>query len=170
MEHLIEPQFVVDTTAEIRFVNITRAQLPGIELTLRGWLWEDRVGIETGATLMAPRDLVEQATLRFRHNVQWNTRLILTPLAHVQLNADYRFLSRVERIDDRIVQLGLVPDGDARVPIHVLDVRLLWDVPLSVPVRLTLNVRNALDYYYTEYIGNLGPTRHVTFQAEWRFR
>jgi iron complex outermembrane receptor protein len=170
MEHLIEPQFVVDTTAEIRFVNITRAQLPGIELTLRGWLWEDRVGIETGATLMAPRDLVEQATLRFRHNVQWNTRLILAPLARVQLNADYRFLSRVERIDDRIVQLGLVPDGDARVPIHVLDVRLLWDVPLSVPVRLTLNVRNALDYYYTEYIGNLGPTRHVTFQAEWRFR
>ncbi len=170
MEHLIEPQFVVDTTAEIRFVNITRARLPGIELTLRGWLWKDRVGIETGVTLMAPRDLVEQATLRFRHNVQWNTRLIVAPHPLVQLNTDYRFLSRVERIDDRIVQLGLVRDGDARVPIHVLDVRLLWDVPLSVPIRLALNVRNALDYYYTEYIGNLGPTRQVSFQAEWRLR
>lgn len=90
--------------------------------------------------------------------------------SRVQLNADYRFLSRVERIDERIVQLGLVPDGDARVPIHVLDLRLLWDVPVAVPLRLAFNVRNALDYYYTEYIGNLGPTRQLSLQAEWRLR
>ncbi|KXB97248.1 MAG: hypothetical protein AA908_08070 [Chlorobi bacterium NICIL-2] len=170
MENLIEPQFVVDTTAEIRFVNITRALLPGIEITVRGWLWGETIGVESGATLMAPRDLVEHATLRFRHNVQWNTRLIVAPLPRVQLNADYRFLSRVERIDERIVQLGLVPDGDARVPIHVLDLRLLWDVPVAIPLRLAFNVRNALDYYYAEYIGNLGPTRQVSLQAEWRLR
>ncbi|MCS7000250.1 MAG: TonB-dependent receptor [Bacteroidota bacterium] len=170
MDDLIEPQFVVDTTAEIRFINITRALLPGIELTVRGWLLQDIVGIESGATLMAPRDLVENATLRFRHNVQWNTRLLVQLAPSLRFHADYRFLSRVERIDDRIVQLGLVPNGDARVPIHILDIRLLWDVPVAVPLRLALNVRNALDYYYTEYIGNLGPTRQLSLQAEWTVR
>lgn len=170
MDDLIEPQFVVDTTAEIRFVNISRALLPGIELVVRGWLWGDIMGIESGATLMAPRDLVENATLRFRHNVQWNTRVLVNLSQRLRANADYRFLSRVERIDDRIVQLGLVPDGDKRVPIHILDLRLLWDVPIAVPLRLTLNVRNALDYYYAEYIGNLGPTRQVSLQAEWTVR
>lgn len=170
MDNLIEPQFVVDTTAEIRFVNITRALLPGVEIAVRGWLWGETICIESGATLMAPRDMIERATLRFRHNVQWNTRLIVALLPRVQFNLDYRFLSRVERIDERIVQLGLVPDGDARVPIHVLDLRLLWDVPVAVPLRLTFNVRNALDYYYAEYIGNLGPTRQVSLQAEWQLR
>lgn len=170
MEDLIEPQFVVDTVAEIRFINITRALLPGIEITVRGWIWRDIIGVESGATLMAPRDLVEDAPLRFRHAVQWNTRLLLNLSERLHFHADYRFLSRVERIDDRIVQLGLVPNGDARVPIHVLDVRLLWDAPLAIPLRLSLNVRNALDYYYAEYIGNLGPTRQVSLQAEWTLR
>lgn len=170
MDDLIEPQFVVDTTAEIRFINITRALLPGIELVVRGWLWDNVVGVESGATLMAPRDLVEHATLRFRHNVQWNTRLLVNLHSRLRLHADYRFLSRVERIDERIVQLGLVPDGDARVPIHILDLRLLWDVPTALPLRLALNVRNALDYYYAEYIGNLGPTRQISLQAEWTVR
>ncbi|GIV53495.1 MAG: TonB-dependent receptor [Candidatus Kapaibacterium sp.] len=170
MDNLIEPQFVVDTVAEIRFVNITRALLPGMEFTLRGWLWKDVLGVESGATLMAPRDLVENAPLRFRHAVQWNSRILINLAERWRLHADYRFLSRVERIDDRIVQLGLVPNGDARVPIHVLDVRLLWDVPVALPLRLSLNVRNALDYYYAEYIGNLGPTRQVSLQAEWTLR
>ncbi|MCX7929745.1 MAG: TonB-dependent receptor [Chlorobi bacterium] len=170
MDDLIEPQFVVDTTAEIRFVNISRALLPGIEFMVRGWFWREIIGIESGTTVMAPRDLVENATLRFRHNVQWNTRVLVNLTSALRVHADYRFLSRVERIDDRIVQLGLVPDGDKRVPIHVLDLRLLWDVPVAVPLRLTLNLRNALDYYYTEYIGNLGPTRHISLQVEWMLR
>jgi iron complex outermembrane receptor protein len=170
MDNLIEPQFVVDTAAEIRFINITRALLPGIELTVRGWIWRDVVGVESGATVMAPRDLVENAPLRFRHAVQWNSRILVNLSSRVRFHADYRFLSRVERIDDRIVQLGLVPDGDARVPIHVLDLRILWDVPLEVPLRLSLNLRNALDYYYAEYIGNLGPTRQLSLQAEWTLR
>jgi hypothetical protein len=31
---------------------------------------------------------------------------------------------------------------------------------------LTLNVRNALDYYYNEIIANLAPTRHITLQVD----
>jgi hypothetical protein len=36
----------------------------------------------------------------------------------------------------------------------------------GLPALVTLNVRNLLDYYYTEIIGNLAPTRHFTVQVD----
>ena len=53
-------------------------------------------------------------------------------------------------------------------PVHVVDARLIFDFMKlnTIPVSLTLNVRNLFDYYYVEVPGNLGQTRQVTVQID----
>jgi iron complex outermembrane receptor protein len=172
--NLIEPRLplsVTQLTQPIQFQNITRARIQGVELALNGWLPGKILGVETGVTGMYPLDIgtsdsIGRATLlKYRSTVLWYSRLIL-PVGAFQIQADYRFQSRVEQIDD-IITLA-VRDGDARVPIHVVDVRLIANMYqlAGLPAVLTLNVRNALDYYYTEIIGNLAPTRNITLQLD----
>lgn len=169
MYDLIEPQFVVSgTKAEIQFVNVTRARIQGLEIGVKGWVGEKKwVGIESSLLAMSPRDLTLGQTLRFRHNLAWTSRLLI-PINPIELQMDYRYLSRVESIDERIVNLGLVVNGDVRVPVHVVDARLIWDFQKSsnIPVTVSLNVRNLFDYYYVETIGNLGQTRQISLQFD----
>lgn len=167
LSQLVEPQFTLD--GKIKFENITRARVQGIDCMVRSFI-DSTVGIEMSLSLMSPREYNAGLTLPFRSSVLWYSRLML-PLAHyVELQADYRFISRVERIDDRITALNVVEDADARVPTSVVDFRAIFKLGqlLDVPINCTLNVRNALDYYYVEILGNLAPTRSVSLQLEAR--
>jgi len=155
---MIEPAFL--PTGVIQFQNVTRARVLGTELTVRAML-APGLGLETGLTLMNPADVTLNQTLRYRNNVIWYNRGTLKLAEELELQAEYRFLNRTERIDD----LAIVPDYDARVPIHIVDARLLWT--LAPRTRLVLQCRNLLDYTYTEIIANLGPTRSIQLQAEW---
>jgi iron complex outermembrane receptor protein len=172
--NLIEPRLpasVNQLTQPIQFQNITRARVSGVELSVNGWLPGKILGVESSVTGMYPLDigasdsLKRPTLLKYRSTVLWYTRFIL-PLGAFQVQADYRFQSRVEQIDD-IITLA-VTDGDARVPIHVVDVRFIANMfqLTGLPMLLTLNVRNALDYYYNEIIGNLAPTRNITLQVD----
>ena len=86
----------------------------------------------------------------------------------LQVNVDYRYLARQREVDERLGNLGLVVNADVRVPVHVVDMRLMCNLTslLSAPVRITLNARNLLDYYYVEVPGNLAPTRSLTLQVD----
>lgn len=166
---LVEPRLPSATNPQIQFINITRARITGIEVGITGWLPERFAGFETSLTLMSPIDLGLNQILKYRSTTLWYSRLIL-PLSFVasgafQLQADYRFQSRFDEIDDLSVAIR---DATARVPIHVVDARLIVNMAqlASFPALLTLNVRNLLDYYYTEIIGNLAPTRHITLQVD----
>jgi outer membrane receptor for ferrienterochelin and colicins len=169
---LVEPRLPSGNNPTIQFLNIVRARISGVELALTGWLPERIVGFETSLTLMSPQDLVLNQTLKYRSTTLWYSRLIL-PLQSVasgafQLQADYRFQSRFDQIDDLSLA---IKDATARVPIHVVDVRLIANMYTltGAPLLLTLNVRNLLDYYYNEIIGNLAPTRHITLQVDMKF-
>ena len=166
---LVEPRLPSATNPQIQFINITRARITGIEVGIIGWLPERIAGFETSLTLMSPVDLGLNQTLRYRSTTLWYSRLIV-PIALVapgafQLQADYRFQSRFDQIDDLSIAIR---DATARVPIHIVDARLMANMlPLAgLPMMITLNVRNLLDYYYTEIIGNLAPTRHITVQVD----
>jgi len=165
---LIEPLLPCGSlTAQIQFQNITRARILGAELTGRVMLAKG-LGVETGLTAMLPRDLIENATLKYRNNIIWYSRAFWSISALFDLQVDYRFLNRVERIDQCIIDLNVIPNVDARVPAHVVDMRLIHDMNTwsKLPIKLTLNAKNLLDYYYTEIIANLAPTRSVVLQAE----
>ena len=167
---LIEPQFVVKgSTSTIQFVNITRARIQGAEISLKGWIGNKFIGIETSLTALSPQDLTTNSTLAFRHNLMWMSRAIF-PLKAFEVQVDYRYLSRQEVVDERLANLGLVVNGDIRVPVHVIDTRLLFDFMKvnSIPLTLTLNIKNLFDYYYVEVPGNLAPTRQISMQIDAR--
>jgi len=75
----------------------------------------------------------------------------------------------VQNID---TQLGLlVKDSDARVAMNVVDARLIFDIKkiFDFPIKLTLNANNIFDYYYTEMVGNIAPTRLISLQIDGEF-
>jgi len=155
---MIEPAFL--PSGVVQFQNITRARVLGAEFTVRAMLtsW---AGVETGLTLMKPEDVTLGQTLKYRNNVIWYSRGSIRPFDGIEIQAEHRFLNRTERID----ALAVVPDYDVRVPIHIVDMRLLWTV--ASKTRVMLQARNLLDYYYTSIMANLGPTRSVQLQVEW---
>ncbi|MBU3698966.1 MAG: TonB-dependent receptor [Candidatus Kapabacteria bacterium] len=161
---LIEPTFdLTEPDIPIVFKNITRARILGLEATLRVAASEALMA-ETGITLMDPKDLTLESILKYRNRVLWYSRMMWSPISSVSIQLEYRYQDRVEAIDDRLSLF--ITDADIRVPLHIVDARVFVDV--SQKIRLGLIGRNLANYAYTESIGNLGPTRAVLFQAEYR--
>jgi hypothetical protein len=54
------------------------------------------------------------------------------------------------------------------VPVHVVDARLIYNLAKSeiAPMKLIVNAKNILNYYYVEVIGNLAPIRQFSLQCE----
>lgn len=163
---LIEPTFAFDDpSVPIQFTNVTRARIIGMELTARTMI-SHSVSLASGITLMLPKDLLLNESLKYRNNVLWYTLCSFTPLESVEFQAEYRFQSRVQNIDDRLVLF--IPDANARVASHVVDLRVFWTIRdwYSQTLRVGLVGRNVFDYYYTEAVANLSPTRSVVLQFE----
>ncbi len=166
--NLIEPRFDVnDPNVPIVFLNITRARIIGTELTVKSAL-SKALMFESGLTLMLPRDLVLNQTLKYRNNVLWYSRCIVKPVDPLSLQVEYRFQNRVENIDNSLE--AFIPDADQRVPSHVVDVRAFWTFSTQSGAALQLGIiaKNVLDYYYTEAVANLSPTRSIALQIEYR--
>lgn len=165
---LIEPAFVSETSADIMFQNVTRAEILGVEIGLKSLLF-NILGFETGMTAIDPKDINSNKTLKYRSKFIWYSRAVL-PLGPVELQADYRYLSKIENIDE---ELRLqVEDYDARVPVHIVDARIILNLHKisEVPINITLNSKNIMDYYYTEMVGNLAPTRYIGLQIEYQMQ
>jgi len=161
---LIEPTFDLEAPEiPIVFKNITRARILGLESTLR-FAFSKELMAETGLTLMDPTDLTLGSILKYRNRILWYSRAMWSPITGVSLQAEYRYQDRVDAIDDRLSLF--ITDADVRVPLHIVDVRAFVDA--SERLRCGLIMRNALNYAYTESIGNLGPLRAVLVQLEYR--
>lgn len=159
---LIEPS--VDNTRNpiaIRFLNVTKARIRGTEIDLKFNVVEKVLQGQLGYTYIDSKDLSTGEALKFRPRNTLYGSLNLN-LGHFTLEGDYRYLSRIEAIDEKLVQYGPIVDGDQRVPIKVADVRAFYDMSeIILPVRIGLNVTNMFNYHYVELIGNLAPVRTV---------
>jgi outer membrane receptor protein involved in Fe transport len=163
---LIEPTFAFDDpNVPIQFTNVTRARIIGMELTARTMVSKS-VSIASGITAMLPKDLILNETLKYRNNILWYTLCSWNPVEPLEFQAEYRFQNRVQNIDNRLVLF--VPDADARVASHVVDLRLFWTFKdmYSQRMRIGLVGRNIFNYNYTEVVANLSPTRSVVLQVE----
>jgi outer membrane receptor protein involved in Fe transport len=145
--------------AVVTFENVTRARIQGLEMVVDiEWL-RRLLSTQVGYTYLWHRDLAEQAPLKFRprHLLMGSLR---SEVGDAEIGIDVRFASRVERIDDLLVRLAPIIDGDRRVPIRVVDARVFYSLSgWGVPLRVGLNVKNLFNYYYAELIGNLAPIR-----------
>lgn len=165
LSDLIEPSFS-SMSYYIKFDNITDAQILGLELSIKGFV-DKLFGFETSLTAMNPKDLADNKTLKYRNNLLWYNKIFI-PHKWLELQLEYRFMSRVERIDEELK--FQVRDYDARVPIHIVDARLIVKgKEFNLPINLAINAKNLLNYYYTYMVGNLGMTRYIGFQLDTLF-
>ena len=165
MDNLIEPTFIKSSdlsAPKIQFQNITKAVINGAELSVKTFLM-GIIGIESGLMIMDPRDLTLNQTLNYRSRILWTNRLFI-PIGPFELQADYRYKSRSDNIDNLLSLY--IPNADARVIVHVIDARIIYNLKSGneTPLTFTLNVKNLLNYYYTEIVGNLGMTRQISLQ------
>src|SRR5690606_3569987 len=80
------------------------------------------------------------------------------------IEIDYRHYSKIKRIDELLALQ--ITDADVRNHSNIVDVRLNYNTKNlfgdKYNYNITLNCFNIFDYYYTQMVGNLGRTRHIS--------
>ena len=161
---LIEPQtlLIPPDTVRIQLQNVVRARIRGLDASLTA-APSRRLTTTIGYTYLDTRRQLAsdsgsgESPLAFRprHLLTASTDYSLGPL---DLGADFRFASRVEKIELE----GFV--DPRRVAMKVLDLRANWS---RGPVEFRLLASNVLNYIYNLVPETLAPVRTVTFTAVW---
>jgi outer membrane receptor protein involved in Fe transport len=161
---LIEPAFGED--GFVHFYNITRARTTGLESVINLNLF-DRIWIsQIGYTYVVPKDAETGDILKYRprHLLYLSSRV---SIGFVQTGVDFRHSSKIENIDEELVGLGIIPDGDVRVPVYVADFHLSADwSSTGLPVISAVHVENLFQYYYTDFLANMAPLRNIVASIE----
>ena len=169
IDNLIEPGlYAVGPGLEVQWRNVTRARVQGFETSCRTRLFGGAVVCDLAYTYVYPRDLTQNDLLKYRprHVLHASLRGVAGWLS---ASADFRFVSRIERIDDELVDAGVIPDGDQRVPIYVTDLRGTADLSFAgLPLSVSLHVNNLFQHNYVELIGNVMPPRTYLLVLESR--
>lgn len=153
----------------IKFNNVTKARIQGAEVSLKSDWFRKLLHAEASYTYVWPRDRTENQILRFRPRHLFYTSATLNYKA-LSLGVDFRYMSKVDRIDETLVTLAPIQDGRARVPIKVVDARGSFDLSrIKLPLVLRFNVNNLLQYNYVELMGNVAPMRNFVVSIEARF-
>ncbi len=163
-DDLIEADFIPDGSGQIQFQNITEARVQGIETNLNGYFFAKAVRLNLGYTYVDSKDLVKNDFLNFRPRHLFYSGLLLN-IAMLQAGVDYRYISRYDRIDEKLALL--VPDADLRVDVHVVDLRLATHFILGkMPLRMSFQINNLLHYNYVSLVGSLAPPRTFVVTLE----
>ncbi len=151
------------------FNNVTRARIQGTELNITTNPFPDLLTIAAGYTYLWARDIQQKKALKYR------PRHILTVKADItfgdlEIGSDFRYWSKVEEIDYELIALNLIPDGELRSEVFVLDLRAGYNLlSTGIPGRIFFNANNILNYYYVEMVGNLSPIRNLSIGLEFFF-
>ncbi len=168
-DDLIEPGLRVSgQNLEVQWRNVTSARVQGFETSTKLGFFDGHLMCALGYTYVYPEDLTKNDILKYRpRHLFYSTAL--AHLGWLSLGGDFRFVSRVDRIDDELVETGIVPDGDERVDILVADFRIGAEIALGgISLSTTLNIKNAFQRNYVELIGNLMPPRTYVLSVELR--
>ena len=155
--NLIESGFTPQGKGQ--FNNVTEARISGAELSTSLGLLSKTLFLDFSYTYIYPRDVTRSDLLKYRPRHLFYASGLLHA-GDVTFGIDLRCISRVERIDEEFVNLGIIKDGDQRVSIYVTDLRLAYTFgSAEMPLTASLNVNNVFQYNYVELIGNMAPPR-----------
>lgn len=166
---LIEANVQGDTALKavtVNFKNITQAQIQGFETSVMTNFLENSLQVDIHYNYNWAIDAKTKSFLRFRprHIFSVNAQFAFDLFS---FGADYRYTSRIEAIDDKLVELAPVKNGSQRVAIHLVDTRIIGNLTqIGLPFRASLNINNILGYNYNELIGNISPPRHFMITLE----
>ena len=152
---------------EIQFNNVTRARIRGLEVGIKADWFKRFLATDFSYTYIDPVDLSNNTVLKFRPRHLFYTTLT-AHYRQLQAELNYRYVSRVEAIDENLVRVAPIVDGDQRVACKVVDVGITY-YPVNVgglPLNIGLTIKNLTNYYYVELIGNLAPIRTYYLSVE----
>ena len=163
---MIEPSVDV-TDNQVKFDNVVRARIQGFEASTLVQIIPDEMTITIGYTYLWARDLENNIALKYRPRQtvysgleywKWNFNLGL----------NFRYWSRIEEIDDELVELGIIRDGELRTSVFATDFRLSYNFrEIGLPIDVYLNTKNLTNYNFVELIGNLRPIRNYSLGFNW---
>jgi iron complex outermembrane receptor protein len=147
----------------VYFSNLIRARIQGAEAAIVFDFLPDELSLSLAYTYLWARDLENGKALRYRPR-----HIFYSAIDFKKWNFDFginfRYTSKVEEIDDELVDLGIVIDGDIRVPVFTTDAMIGYNFfLLNIPMNAYLNIKNIFNYNYVELIGNLRQIRNYSF-------
>jgi outer membrane receptor for ferrienterochelin and colicins len=159
---MIEPG-VDPTDGLVYFSNLVRARIQGFEASTIFYLLPNELSLSFNYTYLWARDLESGTALRYRPRHIFYSGLDFRKW-NFDFGINFRYTSRVEEIDDELVELGIVVDGDLRVPVYTTDIKLGYNfITYGLPLNIYLNVKNLFNYNYVELIGNIRKIRNYSF-------
>jgi iron complex outermembrane receptor protein len=148
---------------KIFFNNIVRARIQGIELSTKINIISGLLNAAISYTYLNSKDVEKNIPLKYRPEHSFLSSIEFT-YSHLSAGVFFKYHSKVKEIDRELIDLGIVRDGELRVPIYQTDLSLSYDlVGLSLPMVLYFNIYNLFNYNYVELIGNLRPIRSFSF-------
>lgn len=164
-QDLIEPKLGRITEPDeppklgFQFVNLTRARIRGVEVSLDASLRRDRANLKAGYTFLDSEDLDLGTELPFRPKHLFTAGLDAHVWRILEAGIDFRYAATPDRVDTDFIRF--VPDANILVPTKVTDV---WAAVSDGPVRISLHANNVFDYYYLERPALLAAPRHYVLQ------
>jgi iron complex outermembrane receptor protein len=147
---------------KIFFDNLLRARIQGFEASVALNIIPGILKAYSGYVYLNSKDVDKEKTLKYRPKHSF-TGGIEFKNWHLGLGLYFRYQSRVDEIDNELIDLGIVRDGNLRVPVYQTDVNLSYDlIALNLPIALYFNVNNLFNYNYVELVGNLRPIRNFS--------
>lgn len=147
----------------IFFSNLLRARIQGFEAGTTVDIIPGILKSSVSYTYLYSSDLEKGNALKYRPRHSFNGSLEFTNW-HFGFGIFFRYQSRVEEIDNELIDLGIIRDGNLRVPIYQTDLNLSYDlISIGVPATMYFNVKNIFNYNYVELVGNLKPIRNFSF-------
>jgi len=141
-----------------QFINLGRARNRGLEIRLMGSIFRQHLSTTVGYTLIDPRDLDLEKTLNYRSRHRFNAGFELK-FWRIALGWDYRYASRIEEVVD-------IFGSDERVPMHVMDGRIIFNLS---PIQIILEGKNLRNYHYTLRQRLLEPIRQFVVTLRGKF-
>ena len=147
----------------IFFNNLLRARIQGLELGSTINIISGILKAGFSYSYLNSKDLEKNLSLKYRPRHTINSSIEFTNW-HFGLGIFFKYQSRVDEIDNELIDLGIVRDGKLRVPVYQTDVSLSYDlISLNIPLAFYFNVNNLFNYNYVELVGNLRPIRNFSF-------
>lgn len=165
LTNLIDPNI---TGSNVQFQNISIARIRGIEIGTR-FLIANAVGLEASVTLMDPVDSTLTTKLKYRAEQIFVGKLFVPFSKDLNLVLNYRYKSKWQAIDLLLAQQvkdALIFNGPS-----VLDLIINYNLKnlTGSNIEMNLSCFNILNYYYTEMVGNMGPTRMYNLQMRYTY-
>jgi iron complex outermembrane receptor protein len=151
------------------FDNVIRARIQGVEVNTFISIIPGALTLTLSYNYLWARDLDKGSALRYRPRHIFYSGLEFRKW-DFELGIDFRYWSEVEEIDDELIELGVVKDGELRVPVFATDFRAAYSFALfSLPFYVYFNLKNLANYNYIELIGNIRPIRNYSLGLKFIF-